>query len=374
MKKLGIGCAAFLAAIAIFVGVIFWATSGVTGVADEFVEHLAAGENDQAYALLGPSAVEDMPRERFDGWLKASKFDQAQSGFWSSRNVENNKGEVSGTVTLTDGSEQPVTFILGKVGGDWKIQGIQLEEGGVDSPEASGAEAGVRAAAELFLQRVKSGEMKEAYAMVGDSLKADLKEEAFAPFLKESGVTSTQSADWGKVGLKDSVGEIKGRLAISDNKHVDLTLIMVESNGEWLIQGLNIKPVEGLTELPAPTDEEALALAAEVQKALATYVDTQDDSKLMQLCHATLRYQLKDEEKGLPAFVKSFPDQKSFRETLDLQPELVEKPVKDQKYGATIRTKTAALPNGVFLAMNLRLGVENEKWVLTSFEVNTRKP
>ena len=374
MKKLGLGCAVATVAIAIFVGIILFATSGVAGAADDFVAHLAAKEIDQAYALLGPEVVEDLPRDRFEGWLSATKLDQAKSGSWTSRNVNNGEGEIKGNLTLEDGSKKPIVFILAKLDGEWRIQGIQFDEKtGTDDSDSS-ANSAVKARAELFVELVRNAQLEKAYAMIGEKLRVDLNEASFGPFVQETGLGGVTSAEWDEPKVNGSEAQIEAVLTKADEQHLAFRLILQTVDGEWMIQGFNIKPLEGLSELPVPTEAEAVKMVADLQEALDTYAETQDDSKVMALCHATLRYQLEDTEKGLPAFLKSFPDPQSFRELLKKEPKLVEPPKKSMKYGATIKSKTDSLPNGKFLTTELELGVEDNQWKLTSFQVNTRTP
>ena len=127
-KKGCVGCLSVLALFMLIIPIVFFATSGVVGVADDFLEHLSQKRLDQAYSLLGPSLTSEMPREDFDDFLVESQLEHAVSGSWSNRSVENNShGQVGGKVTLNTGKSISVKISLEKSNDNWLIQGIKVD-------------------------------------------------------------------------------------------------------------------------------------------------------------------------------------------------------------------------------------------------------
>jgi hypothetical protein len=95
------------------VGAIFWATHGIVVAADHFVALCSAGKLDEARAL---------------GANCPPKLVGAHQPHWSQRSRNNNNGSVAGGVTLRDGSDYPLTMMLIKVGGEWRIVDVGVSD------------------------------------------------------------------------------------------------------------------------------------------------------------------------------------------------------------------------------------------------------
>ncbi len=135
-----------VAVIAAIIGVVFYATSGMTGAADRFFEIARGGEQAEMYALTSAELRNSTSAEQLAGFIKANRFDQVAETSWSSRSIENGLGSLEGALTLDDGGVVPLSLQLVEEGGDWKISFIKLREAGLSGgvePQMRGGAADV---------------------------------------------------------------------------------------------------------------------------------------------------------------------------------------------------------------------------------------
>ncbi len=122
------GLAALGAAI---VGLVFYATSGVTGAADKFFATARGGDMAEVYALTSAELRNATSLEQLAAYVQENRFDQVAETSWSSRSIENNLGSVEGTLTLDDGGAIPLAMELVKEADGWKVSYIELREAGL---------------------------------------------------------------------------------------------------------------------------------------------------------------------------------------------------------------------------------------------------
>lgn len=126
IKWLVLGCGTLLI-LAIAAGALFWMfltkmTEGPEKAVKEFLAAAAAADYAAAHSYFSAPLKEEQPLEEFTSSARenAQYFDITHTSF-SSRSIDTAGAELSGTVTLKDGSKLPATFKLVKENEQWKL-------------------------------------------------------------------------------------------------------------------------------------------------------------------------------------------------------------------------------------------------------------
>jgi len=130
--------AAIVLFFALIIGIVFWATSGVTEAGDRFITALSSGDNDAAYELTSKAFKQSARPEQLAIFAKDYGLDRIGSTSWSSRSFENNSGELIGTATLDDGTEINLNIDLIYENDEWKVLHVSSKgaESGLSNAEA----------------------------------------------------------------------------------------------------------------------------------------------------------------------------------------------------------------------------------------------
>jgi len=109
---------------AIGVGLAFYLTQGVAATADSFMQAIQEDRFEDAYALMTLELQDEVDMDNF-----VESFDPMEIESWSfsSRNVENNLGSVSGTASI-DGSAYVVNLGFVNADGEWLINAYNFVE------------------------------------------------------------------------------------------------------------------------------------------------------------------------------------------------------------------------------------------------------
>lgn len=120
----GIGlCFGLFAAI---FGGVFFLTQPVVTAGDTLMTGLREQNYADAYAVLADPARSELgSSERLGSWARENNF-TPQSWSYNSRRIENQRGYLSGSATLTNGGERRFSMDLTVVDGEWRITRIQL--------------------------------------------------------------------------------------------------------------------------------------------------------------------------------------------------------------------------------------------------------
>lgn len=114
---------------AVIVGVVLFAVQGATqpivDKGDAFLAAMRDNNYNQAFSLCTPALKQEVGDAQ--GLESALSSHQPSKWSFSSRNVENNTGSLSGSVTYADSSTGTVDIVLDKVGSDWLISGVNLK-------------------------------------------------------------------------------------------------------------------------------------------------------------------------------------------------------------------------------------------------------
>ena len=117
-----IGCIAFF-------GITFFAANNLTQpmstAGESFMTAVRDGNYAAAYALCTPALQQELgDLSEFESTMQDNRPTKWN---FTSRQVENNSGQLDGTATLQDGSAADVRLVLDQVGGAWKVSGINIQ-------------------------------------------------------------------------------------------------------------------------------------------------------------------------------------------------------------------------------------------------------
>lgn len=140
MKKFGIVLLGIVVVIGVLIALLFVATSGLPKAADEFFTLVGQGKIGEAYLATAAEFRAATSEEEFAAFLRDSALGGYASASWSTRSIENNRGQLKGTVTTRDGGQIPLEMDLVKEGDAWKILAVRkaaagLVEGGASTVE-----------------------------------------------------------------------------------------------------------------------------------------------------------------------------------------------------------------------------------------------
>lgn len=138
-----IAAGVFVLFIGAIVGVVFYATSGITDTADEFFAAAYDGDYDTAHSLTSQRLQEQGSPASLEQFLAAQGLDKVTETSWSSRNIENSTGSVEGTVTTESGAEIPILVEFVSENDEWKISYLEPKRVGMQTSGSSGGQAGL---------------------------------------------------------------------------------------------------------------------------------------------------------------------------------------------------------------------------------------
>lgn len=145
MKKGCIIAAAIgLVFLAIIGAIVFFALSMTSGVADAgktFLSQIGSGKITEAYESASATLKSKQTAAEFEETVKKIGLTDYASASWSNRQMENDRGQLDGSVTTRSGGKIPLHLDLIKEGGAWKIYSYDALQAGtsVEKPaEKSG--------------------------------------------------------------------------------------------------------------------------------------------------------------------------------------------------------------------------------------------
>ncbi|WP_299472940.1 hypothetical protein [uncultured Roseibium sp.] len=116
--------------VVLVVAVVFYLTSGITKVGDDFFAAVASGDIDEAYGYLAKDFQAGTDMSQLVAFLASTNMDDASETSWSNRSVTVSTGTLVGTLTSNDGRRIPIEVDLVKENGQWKIYAIHTEASG----------------------------------------------------------------------------------------------------------------------------------------------------------------------------------------------------------------------------------------------------
>jgi hypothetical protein len=107
------------------VGGVLSLTQPVADAGDAYMSALRDSDFNKAFSLSSQSLQQEAGNAQ--GLQTALAAKQPQSWTFTSRNINNNQGTLSGNATYKDGSTGTVDLVLVKEGNDWKVAGISMK-------------------------------------------------------------------------------------------------------------------------------------------------------------------------------------------------------------------------------------------------------
>ncbi len=104
---------------------IFQATQPVVDAGDKFMTALRDGNYQQAYDMAGAQLQKDA--QNAQGLETALSSFQPKTWTFTSRNINNNQGQLEGTTTYANDTAGTVTLTLEQVGSEWKVIGANFK-------------------------------------------------------------------------------------------------------------------------------------------------------------------------------------------------------------------------------------------------------
>ena len=134
VRWIGLGCGALLLLGAMAGSVIFLvvrkATAGPEETIQAFLTAAGSGDFDTAHGYFSTPLKQVQPLDQFSAKAAAhQQLFQVQETTFNNRSVDLNSAALSGTVTLTGGTDLPASFELIKEEGQWRLTSYQLGSG-----------------------------------------------------------------------------------------------------------------------------------------------------------------------------------------------------------------------------------------------------
>lgn len=134
LMKVLLGIVAF---IVIAVIAVFYFTSNLTKVADEFFTAVKNKDMDKAYTYLSEDFRADTSKQDLQQFLEKNSLNNYKQASWSSRSISGGRGEISGSITTDSGGVVPLIIDFVKGDDGWKIYTIQKPFAGVQNQIAA---------------------------------------------------------------------------------------------------------------------------------------------------------------------------------------------------------------------------------------------
>lgn len=119
--------------IGVMMGIVMYATSGMSDTANEFFIHVKTKHYDDAYNMLSEDFQQSTSKEDLKNFLIQNALSNFESVSWNSRSVENNMGKLEGTITTNSGGTIPLTMNFIKNQDEWKIYSLSKPTGGIQT-------------------------------------------------------------------------------------------------------------------------------------------------------------------------------------------------------------------------------------------------
>lgn len=115
-------CVAGFAALG---GLVLGATQPVANAGEAYMTALRDGDYSKAFDLSSTALQQEVGNAQ--GLQTGLSSKQPARWSFTSRNVSNNQGNLSGTTTYKDGTSGTVDMVLTQVGNDWKVAGVSMK-------------------------------------------------------------------------------------------------------------------------------------------------------------------------------------------------------------------------------------------------------
>ncbi len=163
------------ALVVIALMIVMFMTKGMDEAADKFFTAVKAGNYDEAYTHLSDDFKSSTSKDALKAYLEKNALTDYRDATWSSRSVNGNRGELSGSITNQSGGAVPVTLsFVSNDKNEWKIYAIGKPAAGITEESSDSKTGTVPAEKELaaltnetmliFAQSVRDHSMAKMYA------------------------------------------------------------------------------------------------------------------------------------------------------------------------------------------------------------------
>ncbi|MCG7509094.1 hypothetical protein [Mesorhizobium retamae] len=183
-KKLLIGLAAVAVVAAVIVGTVFYFTSGISDAATDFFATTASSGAPAAYRKAAGGFRQAVSEQEFEAIADRLGLAGFKSASWPTREMQNGRGKVVGTVTLEGDVTLPATVnLVRNEAGQWQVFNFELTPPGANpgqqaaQPQAPEPpkQAEQTPAPPMKPQAPKAAEQKiESTAQAGDGISAKI--------------------------------------------------------------------------------------------------------------------------------------------------------------------------------------------------------
>lgn len=246
-----IGIVIFFAGVFYLVMVL---TGDLTKAADSFFTQIAEGNARAAYDNSAEGLKSENSFEEFQGFVNEMELAAFQSSKWTQRNIENNRGELQGTLSFSDGQTVPTRVELVKEKGAWKVLSFELNAGGFTNtkqqvqaavPSLGEAQELVQNTMYSFMQAYEKGDYADFHKGISKEWQGQVTPTDFNEAFKNVKINSTAQKLKNVFLMIDSdtpyIDE-SGVLIIKGNyvRAFGFTLKYVEEDSKWKLYGIQI--------------------------------------------------------------------------------------------------------------------------------------
>lgn len=136
MKKLLKIVLGLVIVIAIAVGAVFYFTSDMVSVAEDFFSAVKSGEMPRAYSYLSEDFKANTSEKALAAFLSKNGLTGFKKASWGERSISGSRGQLTGSITTESGGVVPIKMSLVKGETGWKIYSIEKPAAGVQEAAA----------------------------------------------------------------------------------------------------------------------------------------------------------------------------------------------------------------------------------------------
>ena len=171
MKTLAKVLAGFVGVIILAIGAVFFFTSGMVDIADEFFLAMKDEDVETAYSYLSDDFRAGVSKAELIEFMEKNGLANFDEANWQSRSINGGRGELVGSISTSTGGVVPITLSFVKGQDGWKIYAVQKPSSGLQTEAADGqvpSEADqvqlVRESMHVFAVAVNEGSMARFHA------------------------------------------------------------------------------------------------------------------------------------------------------------------------------------------------------------------
>jgi len=242
--------------------IVIQLTSGMTKVADRFLDELKGNNTEAALELFSAQARNSLSRENIQRFSKKNSLNNYDSVSWTSRSISYpDRGELKGTINLKSSEKIPVVFNLKKDDSSWKIFSIKQDRPGIhdqssstETPSETDLIDLVNETTDAFINSIKAGGFQILYDYSSRTWQKqttvkDL-DEGLSPFLKFTNdpkainylnLLTSKIPAFKKEPEITSNGTMRATGSYSLNPPFEFTYKYIYEGLGWKLIGVNVK-------------------------------------------------------------------------------------------------------------------------------------